>query len=105
MESTDVYFVLRAKRELRFTHWATIAVLAAAVASWIASFFPIVHHDLARAVSFGALLGALLVNTDFSLYSGGRITRARLIAALEAQLNRDPEALKLMALAKIPRGA
>jgi hypothetical protein len=104
MDSTDVDFVLRAKRDLRLTRGLTIVAIAVAVASWIVSIFPIAHHDIARSISWGALFGGLLINSDFSLFSV-HVTRASLIRALEGQLNRDPEALMLVAQRKMARGA
>jgi hypothetical protein len=96
MDSADVDFVLSAKRQLRITHRLTIVAVAVAFASWIASTILKDHHDVAQAIACGALLGAFLVNSDFALF-GSKVSRARLIQALEAQLNRDSEALKVLA--------
>jgi uncharacterized Tic20 family protein len=104
MDSTDVDFVVKAKRYLRLTRGVTIVAIAVAVASWIVSILPVAHQDIARSISWGALFGGLLINSDFSLFNV-QVTRASLIRALEGQLNREPEALMLVAQRKMARGA
>jgi uncharacterized integral membrane protein len=104
MDSADVDFVLKAKRDLRLTRGFTLVAIAVAIASWIVSIFPVAHQDIARSISWGALFGGFLINSDFSLFSV-HITRASLIRALDGQLNRDPQALMLVAQRKMARGA
>ena len=104
MDSTDVDFVLRAKKQLQISHRLAIVAVGVAIAAWIASIVLKDHHDLAQAVAYGALLGAFLGTSDFALF-GSIISRARLIKALEAQLNRDSEALKVLAERQTTRRA
>jgi hypothetical protein len=104
MDSSDVDFVIDAKRQLRFARQLTSVAIGVALISWFASMVLRDHQDLARAAAIGALLGAFLVSSDFAL-SGSKISRARLIGALEAQLNRNPDALKLLAQRRVSRGA
>jgi hypothetical protein len=103
MDSSEVDFVVRAKRQLRVARRLTIVAVGLAIASLIASIVLKEHRYLARAIAYGALLGAFLVTSDFAL-SGSIISRARLIEALEAQLNRNAEALKLLAQRQASRG-
>lgn len=104
MVSDDIDFVLRAKRQLRFANRLTVIAIAIAIASWIASIVLKDQHDLALAIAFGALLGAFLVSSDVPL-SGSVIGRAELINALEAQLNRNAEALKQISQRRASHGA
>jgi hypothetical protein len=104
MDSADVDFVLKAKKDLRVTRGITMVAIVVAVASGLVSTLPIAHQDFARSLSWGALFGALLITADFPLFSV-LSTRAGLIAALERQVNRDPEALMLKAQRKLSSGA
>ena len=57
------------------------------------------YHQLAVSLSYGSLIGAFVVNADFSWHSH-RITRADLIRMIEAQISRDPAALAYLAGAR-----
>jgi hypothetical protein len=96
MDITDVDFVIRAKKQLRLSRWISGVAIATSIAALVALVFTHDHHDLAASISYGALLGAFLVNSDF-LVSGAVLTRSNLIAALETQINRDPAALQYVA--------
>jgi hypothetical protein len=97
MELTDVDFVLKAKAQLRRTRQITIVAVALGLALLAGSIvLKGLYHDLAISMSYGSIIGALLANSDFSLYSFGLITRARLIEVVEAQVNRDPKALQYL---------
>jgi hypothetical protein len=104
MDSTDVDFVLRAKKQLRITHRLTVVSIGIALTSWMASIVLKDHRDLAQGIAYGALVGAFLVTSDFAFF-GSTISRGRLIQALEAQLNRDSEALKVLAQRQTSRRA
>lgn len=92
MDTSDVDFVLKAKKQLRYLRMFTTLGVLIAIAAWLVSFISVRFHDIAQAISSGALLGALLANTDLGMY-GAPITRHRLIAALESHANRDAAAL------------
>jgi hypothetical protein len=95
MDSSDVDFILKARKQLRAVRRLTACSLVIALGSWVVSMVFSSYHEVVRSVSLGALLGALLLNSDFGLF-GGKITRADLIRALEAQMNRNPVALMQM---------
>jgi hypothetical protein len=87
--------LLKAKKELKLsravTIVATVCWLGGAVAAAMVSghFF----HEFASAFSYGSLVGAFLINTDFVMQRSVA-TRAALIRMIETQLNRDPNALR-----------
>jgi hypothetical protein len=95
MDSSDVEFILKARRQLRAVRWLTLCALVIAVGAFAVSLIFHAHHDAVRSISFGSLFAALLINLDFGPFSGP-ITRADLIRALEAQVNRNPVALMQM---------
>ena len=95
MDSGDVEFILKARKQLRAARWLTACALVLAIGSLVASQAFSAHHEVFRSVSFSSLVGALLLNSDFGPFSGP-ITRADLLRALEAQVNRDPVALLQM---------
>ena len=95
MDSSDVEFILKARRQLRATRWMTGCTIVLSLAALAASVLLSAHHQALRSFSFAALLGAVVANSDFGLFSGV-ITRADLIRALEAQVNRNPVALMQM---------
>jgi hypothetical protein len=95
MDSSDVEFILKARRQLRAVRWLTVCALVIAAGAFAVSLIFSAHHDALRSVSLGSLLGALLANSDFGPFSGP-ISRADLIRALEAQINRNPVALMQM---------
>lgn len=95
MDSIDVDFILKARRQLRAVRWLTVCALVIAAGTLAASLIFSAHHDAVRSVSFVSLLAALLINLDIGPFSGP-ITRADLIRALEAQVNRNPVALMQM---------
>ena len=95
MDSSDVDFILKARKQLGAVRWLTACTLVIALGCWVVSMVFSIYHEVLRSISFGALLGALLANSDFGPFSGP-ITRADLIRALEAQVNRNPVALMQM---------
>jgi hypothetical protein len=95
LDSSDVDFILKARKQLSAIRWLTACSLLLAGSSLVAAMVFRSHHELLRSLSLAGLLGAFLVNSDIGLF-GGPISRADLIRALEAQVNRNPVALMQM---------
>ena len=95
MDNILVDQLLKAKKQLKVSRTVTIVAtvcwLGGAVAA--AMFSGHILYKFASAFSYGSLVGAFLINTDFVMQRSVA-TRAALIRIIETQVNRDPNALK-----------
>lgn len=94
MNRSDIKTYVDAKRQTRITFITTmVAILIVALnVLFIGLDVEIAYFHV---ISFGAVLGALLANSDF-LPPAALVTKRRLLDVIERQINGDVEALTIM---------
>jgi len=90
MTQPEIELFLRAQRQQRLVRTITLAAICIAVVA-VALLVSGVGGQYSLAGLGGALLGALLVNSDFG--GAGIVSRGQLLGLIEAQISRDPDAL------------
>jgi hypothetical protein len=92
MDNILVDQLLQAKQQLKHNRAITVVATVFWLGGGLAAAILRGHlHDFASAFSYGSLVGAFLINTDF-VWRGSMATRSALIRIIETQVNRDPNA-------------
>ncbi len=94
MEISDLDKYLIAKRQERVAFYVTLLTTLLCVTS-AAFLYLDISPVVSRAVLIGSALGLLLANSEFGLH-GTVVSRQALLGIIEAQINRDADALSYL---------
>jgi hypothetical protein len=95
MDHRDLDIYLRAKlQHKRATVISIFALVVAAGAGALLIFG--VTGPLVKGVLLGSIVGAVVVNNEFGLFSAV-VTKRALLQVIENQINRDPDAIAYLA--------